>query len=99
DNIVVAMPKITREGHYTCNACVKYEWKPPRYSSCKVFGHIHEECPKNTSAGEKKTMKKPSQTSRGVPVGQKMGFKPHEEYRPAPKNSIAGSVVPSTSLG
>nr|GEV53841.1 putative dual specificity protein phosphatase DSP8 [Tanacetum cinerariifolium] len=31
----------------------------------KVFGHIHEECPKNIGAGEKKTLKKPSQTSRG----------------------------------
>ncbi|GJZ39671.1 zinc finger, CCHC-type containing protein [Tanacetum coccineum] len=68
DNIVVAMPKITREGHYTCNVRVEYEWKPARCSSCKVFGHIHEECPKNTGAGEKKTVKKPSQTSRGVPV-------------------------------
>ncbi|GJS37295.1 cytokinin dehydrogenase 3-like protein [Tanacetum coccineum] len=66
DNIVVAMPKITKEGHYTCNVCVEYEWKPPRCSSCKVFGHIHKECPKNTSAGEKKIVKKPSQTSRGV---------------------------------
>ncbi|GKC47658.1 retrotransposon protein, putative, ty1-copia subclass [Tanacetum coccineum] len=66
DNIVVAMPKITREGHYTCNVCVEYEWKPPRCSSCKVFRHIHEECPKNTGASEKKTVKKPSQTSRGV---------------------------------
>ncbi|GJX95815.1 retrovirus-related pol polyprotein LINE-1, partial [Tanacetum coccineum] len=37
DNIVVAMPKITREGHYTCNICVEYEWKPPRCASCKVF--------------------------------------------------------------
>ncbi|GJW28202.1 ATPase, F1/V1/A1 complex, alpha/beta subunit [Tanacetum coccineum] len=64
DNIVVAMPKITREGHYTCNVRVEYEWKPPRCSSCKVFGHVHEECTKNTSAGEKKTVKKPSQTSR-----------------------------------
>ncbi|GKA25302.1 hypothetical protein Tco_0711411 [Tanacetum coccineum] len=36
DNMVVAMPKITRVGHYTC-------------------------------AGEKKTVKKPSQTSRGIP--------------------------------
>nr|GEV71427.1 hypothetical protein [Tanacetum cinerariifolium] len=69
DNIIVAMPKITREGYYTCNVRVEYEWKPPRYSSCKDFGHIHEECPKNTSVGEKKTMKKPSQTSRGVPKG------------------------------
>ncbi|GJS70336.1 cytokinin dehydrogenase 3-like protein [Tanacetum coccineum] len=66
DNIVVTMPKITREGHYTCNVRVEYEWKPPRCSSCKVFGHVHEEC---TGAGEKKTAKKPSQTSRGVPKG------------------------------
>ncbi|GKB90326.1 reverse transcriptase domain-containing protein [Tanacetum coccineum] len=66
DIIVVAMPKITREGHYTCNVCVEYEWKPPRFSSCKVFRHIHEEFLKYTCAGEKKTVKKPSQTSRGV---------------------------------
>ncbi|GJU86581.1 RNA-directed DNA polymerase, eukaryota, reverse transcriptase zinc-binding domain protein [Tanacetum coccineum] len=85
------MPKITREGHYICNVRVEYEWKPPRCSSCKVFGHIHKECPKNIGAGEKKTMKKPSQTSRGVLVGPKIGFKPHKEYRPVPKKSTAGS--------
>ncbi|GKB06742.1 zinc finger, CCHC-type containing protein [Tanacetum coccineum] len=91
DNIVVAMPKITREGHYTCNVHVEYVWKPPRCSFCKVFVHIHEECPKNTGVGEKKTVKKPSQTSRGVPVGLKMGFKPHKEYRPVPKKFTASS--------
>nr|GEV33223.1 hypothetical protein [Tanacetum cinerariifolium] len=64
DNIVVAMPKITKEGHYTCN---------------------------NTCAGEKKTVKKPSQTSRGVSVGPKMGFKPQKEYRPVLKNPNASS--------
>nr|GEX81907.1 hypothetical protein [Tanacetum cinerariifolium] len=42
DNIVVAMPKISKEGHYTCNVLVEYEWKPPRCSSCKVFRHVHE---------------------------------------------------------
>nr|GEU58454.1 hypothetical protein [Tanacetum cinerariifolium] len=30
DNIVVAMPKITKESYYTCNVRVEYEWKPPR---------------------------------------------------------------------
>nr|GEX70830.1 hypothetical protein [Tanacetum cinerariifolium] len=62
-NIVVAMLKITKEGHYTCNVHVEYEWKPPRCSSCMFFGHIHEECLKNMGSGEKKTVKKPSQTS------------------------------------
>nr|GEU82982.1 hypothetical protein [Tanacetum cinerariifolium] len=69
DNIIVAMPKIIREGHYTCNVRVEYEWKPHMCSSCKVFRHIHEECLKNTGADEKKTVKKPSQSSRDVPVG------------------------------
>ncbi|GKA79382.1 cytokinin dehydrogenase 3-like protein [Tanacetum coccineum] len=66
DNIVVAMLKITREGHYTCNV-------------------------RNTCVGEKKTVKKPSQTSRGVPVGPKMDFKPQKEYRPVLKKSTASS--------
>nr|GEV86554.1 hypothetical protein [Tanacetum cinerariifolium] len=71
DNIVIAMPKITREGHYTCNVRVEYEWKPPRCSSCKVFGHIHEECLKNTGAGFKPqkeyrpVTKKPNASSSG----------------------------------
>ncbi|GJS47218.1 zinc finger, CCHC-type containing protein [Tanacetum coccineum] len=73
DNIVVAMLKITGEGHYTCNICVEYEWKPPRCASCKVFGHIHEECSKNTGAGETKNLKTPSQTSRGVSIGSNGG--------------------------
>nr|GEY53966.1 hypothetical protein [Tanacetum cinerariifolium] len=47
-----------------------------------VFGHIHEEYPKN----EKKTLKKPCQTSRGVWVCPKIGFKPQIEYRPVTKN-------------
>nr|GEX42998.1 hypothetical protein [Tanacetum cinerariifolium] len=73
DNIVMAMPKITKEGHYTCNVWVEYEWKPPRCLSRKVFGHIHEECSKNIGAGEKKTVKKLSQTSQGVLVDPKIG--------------------------
>ncbi|GJY48511.1 retrovirus-related pol polyprotein from transposon TNT 1-94 [Tanacetum coccineum] len=91
DNIVVAMPKITRDGHYICNVRVECEWKPLRCSSCKVFGHINEECPKNTDTGEKKTVKKPSQTSQGVLVGLKISFKPQKEYRTVPKKSTTSS--------
>ncbi|GJW57370.1 retrovirus-related pol polyprotein from transposon TNT 1-94 [Tanacetum coccineum] len=91
DNIFVAMPKIIREGHYICNVHVEYEWKPPRFTSCKVFGHIHEVCLKNTGDGEKETLKKPSQTSRGVPIGLKMGFKPQKEYRLVTKKPIVSS--------
>ncbi|GJW25290.1 hypothetical protein Tco_0039101 [Tanacetum coccineum] len=26
---------------------VEYEWKPPRYEQCKIFGHVNEQFPKN----------------------------------------------------
>nr|GEU29456.1 hypothetical protein [Tanacetum cinerariifolium] len=38
DNIVMAMPKITKEGHYTCNVRVEYEWEPPSSSGNKKKG-------------------------------------------------------------
>ncbi|GJZ37874.1 hypothetical protein Tco_0584065 [Tanacetum coccineum] len=42
-------------------------------------------------ASEKKTVKKPSQTSRGVPIGPKIGFKFQKEYRPVTKKPNASS--------
>nr|GEW65865.1 hypothetical protein [Tanacetum cinerariifolium] len=63
DNIVVAMPKITREGHYTCNVRVEYEWKPPRCSSCfkpqKEYRHVSKK-PNASSCGNKKKGVKPT---------------------------------------
>nr|GEU90178.1 retrovirus-related Pol polyprotein from transposon TNT 1-94 [Tanacetum cinerariifolium] len=76
DNVVMAMTRIKGEGYYTCNVYVEYEWKPPRCACCKVFQHVHEECPKNIGAGATKTLKKSSQTPKGILFGQKMGFKP-----------------------
>ncbi|GKE45948.1 retrotransposon protein, putative, ty1-copia subclass, partial [Tanacetum coccineum] len=52
-----------REGHYICNVRVEHEWKPPRCMSCKVFGHIHEECPKNTGVEYRPIPKKPTASS------------------------------------
>ncbi|GJZ98785.1 hypothetical protein Tco_0671238 [Tanacetum coccineum] len=50
---------------------------------------IMEECPKNIGLGVAKNLKKPSQTSQGVLVGPKVGFKPHKEYRPVLKKPTA----------
>ncbi|GJT01966.1 hypothetical protein Tco_0823135, partial [Tanacetum coccineum] len=91
DNIVAAMPKITGKGYYTCNIRVKYEWKPPRCAFCKVFGHVPEECPKNTDARAIKNLKKTSQTPKGIPIGQKMGFKPKQVFQPVSKKSTANT--------
>nr|GEU88905.1 hypothetical protein [Tanacetum cinerariifolium] len=57
---------------YTSDMCIQ-SWG--RCACCKVFGHVHAECPKNTDSNVVKSMKKPSQAPRGVSVGPKVGFK------------------------
>nr|GEV16681.1 hypothetical protein [Tanacetum cinerariifolium] len=77
ENIVVDMPKITKEGNYTCNFCVVYKWKHPRRSSCKVFRHIHEECPKNTGFKPYKEYRHvPKQSTAGSNGNKKKGEEP-----------------------
>ncbi|GKC83811.1 retrotransposon protein, putative, ty1-copia subclass, partial [Tanacetum coccineum] len=46
---------------------------------------VRGECPKNPGLGVAKNLKKPSQASKGVLVGPKVGFKPAKEYRPVSK--------------
>ncbi|GKE07295.1 hypothetical protein Tco_1399313 [Tanacetum coccineum] len=68
DYIVVAMPKITRVGHYTCNVRIEYEWKPPRSSSgwsgnrfqtSKKYRHVPKK-PNASSSGNKKKCVEPT---------------------------------------
>nr|GEV44060.1 hypothetical protein [Tanacetum cinerariifolium] len=92
DNIVAAMPRIKGEGYYTCNVRVEYEWKPPRCAFCKVFRHVHKECPKNIGAGAIKNLKKTSQTPKEIPVGLKMGFKPKQVFQLVSKKPTTNTV-------
>nr|GEX33849.1 reverse transcriptase domain-containing protein [Tanacetum cinerariifolium] len=70
-HIAVAMPKLVREGFYTCTVRVEYEWKPPRCAYCKIFGYVLDDFPKNIALEVAKNLRKPSQASRGVLVGPK----------------------------
>nr|GEX65974.1 hypothetical protein [Tanacetum cinerariifolium] len=66
DNIMDAIPKIIRDGYYTCNIRVEYEWKPHRFACYKIFGHVLEECPKNIGVYVTNNLKKTSQTPKGI---------------------------------
>ncbi|GJY71407.1 putative reverse transcriptase domain-containing protein [Tanacetum coccineum] len=46
DTIVVLVPKFFGDGYIVSTIYVEYEWATPRCSSCHVFGHGIDECPK-----------------------------------------------------
>nr|GEX47365.1 hypothetical protein [Tanacetum cinerariifolium] len=74
--ILVAMHKLIGEGFYTYTIHVEYDWKPSRCSSCKVFGHVLDECHKNIVSDVKKNLKTPRHAARRVQVGTKVDFIP-----------------------
>ncbi|GJU11620.1 zinc knuckle CX2CX4HX4C containing protein [Tanacetum coccineum] len=46
DNLVIVVPNIEGSGYTKETIHVEYEWEPPRCSTCIVFGHSVDECPK-----------------------------------------------------
>ncbi|GJS64706.1 zinc knuckle CX2CX4HX4C containing protein [Tanacetum coccineum] len=45
ESVVVAVPNLDGEGYMCETVKVEYEWKPPRCSTCKIFGHMVDHCP------------------------------------------------------
>ncbi|GJV71899.1 RNA-directed DNA polymerase, eukaryota, reverse transcriptase zinc-binding domain protein [Tanacetum coccineum] len=46
ESIVIAIPFGKGKGHTLATIEVEYEWKPPVCSTCKIFDHTNEKCPK-----------------------------------------------------
>ncbi|GJU71052.1 hypothetical protein Tco_1262457 [Tanacetum coccineum] len=73
DNIVAAMPKINREGYYTCKIRVGYEWKPPRCAIVRYLAMFKRNVPRiqttaNTSANKKKNVDPPKEVTNPFEV-------------------------------
>ncbi|GJX89820.1 zinc knuckle CX2CX4HX4C containing protein [Tanacetum coccineum] len=46
ESLTIGVPLIENTGITIETITIEYEWKPPRCDLCKIFGHIHDHCPK-----------------------------------------------------
>ncbi|GKC33957.1 zinc knuckle CX2CX4HX4C containing protein [Tanacetum coccineum] len=46
DVVTIGIPSLSGDGFTKETIHVEYEWKPPRCDMCKIFGHVHDHCPK-----------------------------------------------------
>ncbi|GKB21363.1 aldehyde oxidase GLOX-like protein [Tanacetum coccineum] len=47
DNLLMAVPNLKGTGYTKETIRVEYEWEPPRFSTCLIFGHSLNDCPKS----------------------------------------------------
>nr|GEY46943.1 hypothetical protein [Tanacetum cinerariifolium] len=48
DELVIAIPVGKDMGHSLATVTIEYEWRPPRCSTCMIFDHTSEKCPKRS---------------------------------------------------
>ncbi|GJR94322.1 zinc knuckle CX2CX4HX4C containing protein [Tanacetum coccineum] len=44
--VTIGIPLLTGKDFTNETIRVEYEWRPPRCDECKIFGHVHDQCPK-----------------------------------------------------
>ncbi|GKA62721.1 zinc knuckle CX2CX4HX4C containing protein [Tanacetum coccineum] len=46
DVVTISIPSLTGDDFTKETIYVEYEWRPPRCDTCKIFSHVHDNCPK-----------------------------------------------------
>ncbi|GKB27061.1 zinc knuckle CX2CX4HX4C containing protein, partial [Tanacetum coccineum] len=46
DSVTIGIPSLMGDDFTKETIRVEYEWRPPRCDECKIFGHVHDHCPK-----------------------------------------------------
>ncbi|GKA02836.1 zinc knuckle CX2CX4HX4C containing protein, partial [Tanacetum coccineum] len=46
DSVTISIPSLTGDDFTKETIYVEYEWRPPRCDECKIFGYVHDHCPK-----------------------------------------------------
>ncbi|GKE83239.1 zinc knuckle CX2CX4HX4C containing protein [Tanacetum coccineum] len=46
DIVTIGIPSLTRDDFTKETIRVEYEWRPPKCDLCKIFDHVHDQCPK-----------------------------------------------------
>ncbi|GJZ09926.1 zinc knuckle CX2CX4HX4C containing protein [Tanacetum coccineum] len=49
DVVTIGILSLSGDGFTKETICVEYEWMPPRCHICKIFGHVHDYCPKKVT--------------------------------------------------
>nr|GEV67174.1 hypothetical protein [Tanacetum cinerariifolium] len=92
--VTISIPSLTREDFTKETIRVEYEWRPPRSDECKIFGHVHDQCPKKVVSPPIVATSNVVNTSTVVnPTVENDGFQVVGKKKGKPKTSNSGQFV------
>ncbi|GKC84120.1 zinc knuckle CX2CX4HX4C containing protein, partial [Tanacetum coccineum] len=50
DTVTIGIPSLTEDDFTKETIRVEYEWRSPMCDLCKIFGHVHDHCPKKVAS-------------------------------------------------
>ncbi|GJZ88375.1 zinc knuckle CX2CX4HX4C containing protein [Tanacetum coccineum] len=50
DVVTIGIPSLSGDDFTKETIHVEYKWRPPRCDTCKIFGHVHDYCPKKVAS-------------------------------------------------
>ncbi|GJZ64723.1 zinc knuckle CX2CX4HX4C containing protein, partial [Tanacetum coccineum] len=50
DAVTIGIPSLTEDDFTKETIRVEYEWRPSMCDLCKIFGHVHDHCPKKMTS-------------------------------------------------
>nr|GEY32402.1 hypothetical protein [Tanacetum cinerariifolium] len=87
ESLTIGVPLIEGSGYNIETVTLEYEWKPPRCDQCKIFGHVHDHCPKKKKGKSKSTT-----------GGQFVGLAVKQNVRYEPKPTTSAPIKGATNV-
>nr|GEV13863.1 hypothetical protein [Tanacetum cinerariifolium] len=86
ESITMSISLFNGSGFYKEMVRVEYEWKPPYYEQCKIFGYVYDQCPKNATVVP--TIEKMNNDGFQTVVNKRSAYQTESQFEPnAHKNS------------
>ncbi|GKE05329.1 zinc knuckle CX2CX4HX4C containing protein [Tanacetum coccineum] len=93
DVVTIGVPSLTRDDFTKETIRVEYERRPPRCDLCKIFGHVHNHCPKKVASHPIVA------TSYVTPTVVKINDGPSVKVRYEPKATTSEPKMGATNVG
>ncbi|GJV89582.1 zinc knuckle CX2CX4HX4C containing protein [Tanacetum coccineum] len=98
DVVTIGIPSLSEDDFTKETIRVEYEWRPPRCDTCKIFGHVHDYCPKKVASPLLQRKGKSKSTNGGQFTGPSVKHNVRYEPKATTSAPMEGNYLYNLSM-